>query len=120
MPTPRSTVSGSAPIVIAISTAVSSVSVYIDGVYLASGPPLIIDWNSKTVTDGQHKISVTGYGPNNAVVGASSVIVNVNNRPVNPLVSLSASSSNTTSVTSLLGQTVGKTANQGVFYKASL
>ena len=47
MPTARSTVSGSAPIVIAISTAVSSVSVYIDGVYLTSGPPLIIDWNSK-------------------------------------------------------------------------
>jgi hypothetical protein len=114
-PVTGSSVSGSAPIAIATSTAVLSVNVYIDGIYLASGPPLIIDWNSNSVSNDKHTIGVTAYGGNNAVVGASSVKVNVNNLHAS---SSSASGSNTGTVSSNLRQTVSR-AIKGVYTKAS-
>jgi hypothetical protein len=84
LPSSGSTVSGSVPIVIAIGTAVSSVNIYTDGIYLASEPHLIIDWNSNNVTNGNHEISVTAAAKIRQFVGASSVIVNVNSNRAEP------------------------------------
>jgi hypothetical protein len=78
-PANGSTVSGSATISAAVSSAVLRVNFYIDGAYLTSGPPYILDWNSTKVTNSRHRISVTAYGADNAVLGSSSVTINVMN-----------------------------------------
>jgi hypothetical protein len=121
LPIAGSTVSGSVTIASAIGPAVSSVNFYIDGVHLASGPPLIIDWDSRSVSNGNHTISVTAYGRHNAVVGSSSVTVNVNNLLATYHVSSSVSSnSNTGAYSSHLSQAVSEAAIKGVYYKVSL
>jgi hypothetical protein len=120
LPIAGSTVSGSATIASAIGGAVSSVNFYIDGVYLTWGPPFIIDWNSTSVSNGNHTISVTAYGDNHAVVGASSIVIKVNNiSALSRDSSSSASGSNTGGVSPPLQQAMSKAANRGIFYKVS-
>lgn len=78
-PTNRNTVSGLVTIACAVSNQVVWVDFYIDGTYLASSPPYIHDWDSRTVSNGTHTISVTAFGNNSAILGSSSVSVNVAN-----------------------------------------
>jgi len=54
-------------------------NVYIDGKYLASGPPNSFSWNTTTVTDGSHTITAKAYNSSNQQVAADSVTVNVSN-----------------------------------------
>jgi hypothetical protein len=108
-PAASSAVSGSATIACAVNSKVVWVNFYIDGGYLTSAPPFIIDWNSRSVSNGSHTISVTAYGSNNAVLGSSSVTVNVNNGPLGYYVSSSSGSdSNTGTDSSHPWQTLGK------------
>jgi hypothetical protein len=107
-----STVSGSVTIVSTVSNQVSWTNIYIDGGYLTSSPPYTLAWDSTSVGNGSHTVSVTAYGGNNAVVGSSSVTVNVNNGPATYYVSSSlGSDSNTGSDTSHPWQTVSKAAS---------
>ncbi|MBV8774672.1 MAG: right-handed parallel beta-helix repeat-containing protein [Deltaproteobacteria bacterium] len=78
-PTNRSTVSGSITIACAVTTQVVWVNFYIDGTYLASSPPYILNWDSRTVSNGTHTISATAFGRNSAILGTSSVSLNVAN-----------------------------------------
>jgi len=75
----RATVSSSVTVAATAGSAVDRTNFYIDAKYLASGPPNTISWNSKTVTNGAHTISVKGYGSNGAVLGSSAVNVTVKN-----------------------------------------
>jgi Bacterial Ig domain len=110
-PTKGSNVSGFVTIVSAVSSQVSWANVYIDGGYLTSSPPYTVAWNSTSVGNGGHTITVTAYGRNSAVVGSSSVTVNVNNGPATYYVSSSlGSDSNTGTDTSHPWQTVSKAA----------
>jgi Right handed beta helix region/Bacterial Ig domain len=72
-------VSGSVTISSAVTTQVSWVNFYIDGAYLTSSPPYILNWNSRTVSNGIHTISATAYARNNSSIGSSSVSINVIN-----------------------------------------
>jgi hypothetical protein len=78
-PAMDATVSGSVTIAAASSALVSWLDFYIDGNYLASSPPNTISWNSSTVADGSHTISVDGFSSNGSLVGSASVAVSVNN-----------------------------------------
>ncbi len=80
-PVNGSTVSGPTPIACAVGPGVVWVDFYIDGVFLASSPPYIIDWNSSSVKNGSHTISVTAFGRNKTVLGSSALTVNVDNGP---------------------------------------
>ena len=63
----------------AMSSKVVRANVYIDGGYLTSAPPYILDWNSNQVANGGHTISVVAYGRDDSPIGSSSVTVNVMN-----------------------------------------
>jgi hypothetical protein len=62
-----------------VSSAVSWVSFLVDGANVATGPPYTYDWNSTTVPNGSHVLSVTAYDSSNAAIGTSAVNVNVSN-----------------------------------------
>jgi hypothetical protein len=53
--------------------------VYIDGHYLASGPPFTFSWNSTTVVNGAHTISTKAYATGGAQIGSDSLAVTVAN-----------------------------------------
>jgi hypothetical protein len=80
-PANGSSVSGTVMIVSAVSDGVVWVNFYIDGSYLVSSPPYIINWDSNTVANGRHTISVIAFGANNTPLGSSSVTVRVYNAP---------------------------------------
>jgi hypothetical protein len=83
-PASGATVSGLVSIAVSISSKVSWVKVYIDGAYLASGPPLLFTWNSITASNGSHTISTKAYASNGRYLGGSSITVTVSN--VSPVV----------------------------------
>jgi hypothetical protein len=72
-------VSGTVTITAQASSAVQWVNFYIDGAYYNSGPPYSVSWNSASVTNGQHTISVRAYASGGSQIGSDSVTVNVNN-----------------------------------------
>jgi hypothetical protein len=92
-PTNGSTVSGTVTVVIAISSSVSWADAYIDGNYFTSSPPFIFNWDSRTVGNGKHTISVTVFNSYNAIIGSSSVSVNVVN--ISPRLSITNSGTST-------------------------
>ena len=66
------------------SSKVSWINVFADGVWFASNDakasrPYSVRWNSTTVPNGIHAISVTGYSSGNRVLARSSVQLNVAN-----------------------------------------
>jgi hypothetical protein len=79
-PAQGATVSGTAvTISVAHSANVQWEDIYIDSVYFASTPPSAFSWNSTSVADGSHTISVTGYSSNSNVLGSASVTVTIAN-----------------------------------------
>ncbi|HJU10806.1 MAG TPA: hypothetical protein VJ728_08010 [Candidatus Binataceae bacterium] len=62
-----------------IGRGVSWTDLYIDGNYLSSGPPFTTSWNSATVPNGNHTISVEAFNAADLVIGSDSVRVAVAN-----------------------------------------
>lgn len=81
-PANGSTVSGTVSIATQLSSQAQWENVYIDGKYLASSPPFAFSWDSTTVPDGQHTISIKAFSSANQQIGADSVTVNVSNSAV--------------------------------------
>jgi hypothetical protein len=80
-PANGATVSGLTTIATAIGHGVSWTDLYIDGNYLSSGPPFTTTWNSATMPNGGHTISVKAFASNDSVIGSQSVNVTVSNDP---------------------------------------
>jgi hypothetical protein len=78
-PNNGATVSGKVLIATQVSTQVSWINVYIDGIYLTSSPPYSFTWDSRSVTNGAHTISTTALDSSGTVIGTSSITVVVNN-----------------------------------------
>ncbi len=78
-PANGATVSGTVSIAAQVSSSVSWINIYIDGHYLASGPPFTFSWNSTTVANGAHTISAKSYATGGAQNGTASVSVTVSN-----------------------------------------
>ena len=78
------TVSGAVTIKAQVSSAVSWINIYIDGHYLASGPPFTFSWNSTTVANGAHTISAKSYATGGVQNGSSSISVTVANSGPTP------------------------------------
>lgn len=56
----------------------------IDGLYLGSSPPYTIMWDSKTVPDGVHALSVKGYSTTGALLATAAENVTVRNATPSP------------------------------------
>jgi len=78
-PANGATVSGTVSITAQVSSVVSWINIYIDGHYLASGPPYTFSWNSTTVANGAHTISAKSYATGGAQNGTYSISVTVSN-----------------------------------------
>jgi autotransporter family porin len=88
-PSAGATVHGTITIATAESSNVGWINVLVDNVWLASNPPTALPpysvaWNSTTVADGNHTISVTGYDSRNALIASAAVAVSVLNHPPTP------------------------------------
>jgi Bacterial Ig domain len=79
-PSNDSVVSGTVPISLLMRAGTSFANVYVDGVYLASTPNAI-SWLSTNAVNGMHTISAKAYDSANKVIGTSSRLVRVKNRP---------------------------------------
>ena len=89
------TVSGTITITTSESADVSWINVFVDNVWVASNPstaipPYRVTWNSTTVADGKHTISVTGYDWNNASIATAAIGITVQNHPLKPTPSSTA------------------------------
>ncbi len=73
---------------------------YVDGTYLASSPPSSILWDSTSVPDGTHTLSISGFDSSSNVVGAASVVVIVANVSDTPTPTVIATSTPTPAPTS--------------------
>ncbi len=58
---------------------VSSINFYVDGGWIASSPPWSITWDSTTVSDGAHILSVVAYDLNKVNLGSAATNVTVLN-----------------------------------------
>lgn len=83
-PASGATVSGIVPIVVQVSSSVQWVNFYVDGKYLASSPPYTYKWNSTTVANGSHILSVNAYSQFKWRVATVGVSVNVRNGSATP------------------------------------
>ena len=88
-PASGATVSGTIRIATSESANISWINVYIDGGWIASNPstalpPYWVSWNSSTVNDGAHTISVTGYSSSNMPISITSSPVTVKNYSPTP------------------------------------
>jgi hypothetical protein len=78
-PATGSTVSGTVNIAAQEGPGVGWVDFYIDGVYLASSPPLNLTWNAGTVINGNHTVSAEAFNGSGNEIGSASAVVNVQN-----------------------------------------
>jgi hypothetical protein len=79
-PANGATVSATVTIVAQVSRPlVDWINVYIDGHYLASGPPFTFSWNSTTVANGVHTISTKAFATGGAQIGSDALSVTVAN-----------------------------------------
>jgi hypothetical protein len=78
-PKSGTTVSGTVSIAVTTVSPVSWINFYVDGTWMASSPPFTMSWNSTTVGNGSHMISVNGYNSSNALVATTAMNVNVQN-----------------------------------------
>ncbi len=83
-PANGSTVSGEVNIAASTGSGVGWINFYVDGNYLNSSPPLSVNWNSGTVGNGNHTISVEAFNSSSNSMGAASAVVNVSNSGVTP------------------------------------
>lgn len=79
-PSSGATVSGtSVAIAASVSSSVLWVDFYVDKKYVKSSPPFTVYWNSTTVPNGSHTISVSAFNSSSSLIGTQSVGVNVSN-----------------------------------------
>lgn len=78
-PASGATVSGTVSIVVQYTAPVSWLNFYIDGSWVASSPPYTMLWNSTSVANGQHSVTVNGYNSSNALVATAATNLNVQN-----------------------------------------
>jgi len=78
-PSSGATVSGTVSIAVQYSAPVDWLNFYIDGTWIASSPPYTVAWNSTSVANGAHSISVNGYNSSNALVASGAINVTVQN-----------------------------------------
>jgi hypothetical protein len=83
-PASGSTVSGTVSVAVQYTAPVQWLNFYIDGSWVASSPPYSMPWNSTTVSNGSHSISVNGYNSSNTLVATAGMNVNVQNGSVPP------------------------------------
>jgi hypothetical protein len=84
-PANGATVSGTATnITVTFTGSVSWVNFYVDGVYLVSSPPYTQAWNTTTVTNGSHTISVKAFAVGGVLLAAASESVTVANTSSTP------------------------------------
>ncbi|MGZ8219927.1 Ig-like domain-containing protein [Methylomagnum sp.] len=72
-------VSGAVTITADTTWDVRQVKFYVDNIYIKSGPPYSVSWNSANVENGQHKITARAYNRRGSRINSSSVLVVVNN-----------------------------------------
>jgi hypothetical protein len=118
-PTNGSTVSGTVNIAVSVSSSVVWVDVYIDGAYFASSPPYTFSWNSATVANGSHTISVTAFNSSGAI-GQDSVTVTVANGAATPTPTPTPASSTVQITSPTNGATVSGTVNIAVSASSSV
>ncbi len=73
------TVSGTVSIATQVNSSVSWINIYVDGIYFASSPPFTFSWNSPTVPNGPHTISVRAFSGSGTQVGSDAVTLTVAN-----------------------------------------
>lgn len=78
-PADGSTVSGTITISADICSYVASVSVYIDGKFLASSAVASFSWDTTTVPDGSHKISVRSFNSSGSQIATATATVTTAN-----------------------------------------
>ncbi|MBF6571450.1 MAG: cellulase family glycosylhydrolase [Candidatus Binataceae bacterium] len=98
-PADGSTVSGTISISVNVNNKIQWVDFYIDGNYWKSSPPYTYSWDTTSVANGQHTISIKAWSWNNQVVGTPSVTVNVSNTSSSPLTIAAPTASSTVSGT---------------------
>lgn len=82
MPIDGSTVSGAVSIELILTGRVSTASLFVDGALYASAAPSAVSWNSNTVTDGTHVLSVKAFSSDGRFLGGQAVMVAVQNSPL--------------------------------------
>jgi hypothetical protein len=83
-PVKAARVEGTISFVAMIGTSVQWVDFYVDGKYLASSPPAAILWDSTSVPDGAHTLSVKGFDASEKMVAHPSVNVIIDNVAATP------------------------------------
>ncbi len=83
-PANRAVVSGAVPIVLAMAPRVSTASLYIDGTLFASDASSNLTWNSSTVPNRTHVISVKSFSAQGKLLGSRAVRVSVRNAKPTP------------------------------------
>jgi hypothetical protein len=78
-PANGATVSGTVSVAAQYAAPVSWLNFYIDGTWVASSPPATLSWNSASVANGSHSVTVNGYNNSNALVATASISVSVQN-----------------------------------------
>ena len=78
-PSNGATVSGTVSITTQYGSPVSWLNFYIDGAWVASSPPSTLSWNSTSVANGRHSVSINGYNNSNQLIATASISLNVQN-----------------------------------------
>src|SRR2546423_1614395 len=78
-PYKNATLSGIVEIATTVNSAAAWVNFYIDGQYLRSGPPYATSWDSTSVGNGPHAISVAAFATGGAHLGSARVRVKIKN-----------------------------------------
>ncbi len=86
-----------------IGTSVQWMDFYVDGKYLASSPPAAILWDSTSVPDGAHTLSVKGFDASNKMVAHPSVKVTIDNVAATPAPTATSTSTPTPKPASTTG-----------------
>jgi hypothetical protein len=116
-PANGATVSGMVTIKCSVSSKVAWINVSIDGHYWASSPPYTFSWNTTSVANGSHSISVNAFNSRKSLLGSTSATVNVANAtptptptPTSPVTITSPTSNQTVSGTVSIAATVSSSA----------
>jgi hypothetical protein len=72
---------------------------YVDGTWIASSPPDAIVWDSTSVTDGVHSLSVKAFDASSNLLGNPAVLITVNNAAGTPTPTAKPTSSSSGSAT---------------------
>jgi Bacterial Ig domain len=78
-PANGATVSGTVTIAATVSASVQWINFYVDGNYLGSSPPYSFNWNSTTVADGSHILSVKVFNSTGQIGSDAKTVTVANN-----------------------------------------